>query len=285
MRKIITILLSVIILVCCQPSFARDFQHLRSFIPREEKRINARIGVAVIDTENGTVFGYRGTERFPLNSTYKAFACAALLHQLQRSGRSLDDDIRVMKGDLVEYSPITQNNLSPETMTLRELCSAAVSYSDNTAANKVVDSIGGPAGVTRFMRSLGDNITRLDRMEPSLNEALPGDARDTTTPDAVTAALRKIFESDILLPDNRSPLRQWMINDKVADGLLRASLPSGWKIADKTGAGGYGSRSIVAAVYPVNKKPLYVAIYITQTKASLAESDKVIAEMGKLIFE
>nr|WP_308823639.1 class A beta-lactamase [Sodalis praecaptivus] len=190
----------------------------------------------------------------------------------------------IMPQALVGYSPITQTRLAPGKFTLRELCRAAVSYSDNTAANSILEVIGGAGAVTRFMRLIGDNVTRLDRLEPSLNEAVPGDVRDTTTPASVVAALRTILATDVLTLPHRQLLQTWMMDDQVAGDLLRASLPTGWRIADKTGAGGYGSRSIIAAVYPDPKQLFYIAIYITQTAATLQQSNRVAANIGKIIF-
>ena len=155
-----------------------------------------------------------------------------------------------------------------------------MSYSDNTAANVVFDAIGGATGFNAYMRSIGDEETQLDRKEPELNEGTPGDVRDTTTPNAMVNSLRKILLGDALSVSSRSELTQWMLDDQVAGALLRASLPSDWKIADKTGAGGYGSRSIVAVIWPPSKQPLVTGIYITQTKASMQASNQAIARIG-----
>ncbi|EDU8478757.1 serine hydrolase [Salmonella enterica subsp. enterica serovar Reading] len=134
------------------------------------------------------------------------------------------------------------------------------------------------------MRGIGDHVTRLDRTEPTLNEATPGDARDTSSPQKMAAGLQKILTAPPLTPANRAVLAQWMRDDKVGDALLRAALPKGWAIADKTGAGGYGSRAIIAAVYPPERPPFYVAIFITQTEASMKMANETIAEIGKQLF-
>ncbi|WGO83627.1 serine hydrolase [Arsenophonus apicola] len=144
--------------------------------------------------------------------------------------------------------------------------------------------MGGPTNFTRFLRRIGDSITRLDRFEPELNSAIPGDMRDTTTPVAVSQTLQKLVLGNVLQPSSRQQLRQWMEDDKVANALLRSVLPAKWKIADKTGAGDYGSRSIISLVWPENRQPLIVSIYITQTKATLTQSNEAIARIGKAIF-
>jgi Beta-lactamase class A len=265
--------------------FAIDTTKLIEAVQAEENALQARVGMAVFDVNTGTTWQYRGDERFPLNSTHKIFSCAALLAKIDEKSLSLDQSVSISKEMLVTYSPITEKSLSPETSTLGKICQAAVSHSDNTAANVVFDAIGGSTGFNAYMRSIGDEQTRLDRKEPELNEGTPGDVRDTTTPNAIVSSLRKILLGDGLSASSRSGLTQWMLDDQVAGALLRASLPSDWQIADKTGAGGYGSRSIVAAIWPPSKQPLVVGIYITQTKASMQASNQAIARIGAVLKE
>ena len=263
--------------------FAIDTTKLIEAVQAEENALQARVGMAVFDVNTGTTWQYRGDERFPLNSTHKIFSCAALLAKIDEKSLSLDQSVSISKEMLVTYSPITEKSLSPETVTFGKICQAAVSYSDNTAANVVFDAIGGATGFNAYMRSIGDEETQLDRKEPELNEGTPGDVRDTTTPNAMVNSLRKILLGDALSVSSRSQLTQWMLDDQVAGALLRASLPSDWKIADKTGAGGYGSRSIVAVIWPPSKQPLVVGIYITQTKASMQASNQAIARIGVVL--
>lgn len=206
-----------------------------------------------------------------------------MLAKVDDGSLSLDQSVSISKEMLVTYSPIMEKSLSPDTTTLGKVCEAAVSYSDNTAANVVFDAVGGSAGFNAYMRSIGDELTRLDRKEPELNESVPGDVRDSTTPNAIVSSLRKILIGDVLSVSSRSELTQWMLDDQVAGALLRASLPSDWKIADKTGAGGHGSRSIVAAIWPPSKQALVVGIYITQTKASMKASNQAIARIGAVL--
>lgn len=260
--------------------FALDSERLLAAVQSEENALQARVGVAVFDASTGRTWGYRSDERFPLNSTHKAFSCAALLAKVDDGSLSLDQSVKITKEMLVTYSPITEKSLAPETMTFSKICQAAVSYSDNTAANVVFDAIGGAAGFKAFMRSVGDERTQLDRTEPALNEGTPGDERDTTTPSAIVNSLRQTLLGDRLSTASRAELTQWMLDDQVASALLRSSLPADWKIADKTGAGGYGSRSIVAVIWPPMRQPLVVGIYITQTKASMQDSNQSIARLG-----
>lgn len=280
-----------IALTCVFASFFSTFvcaletTKLIDVVQAEENALQARVGMTVFDANTGTTWQYRGDERFPLNSTHKIFSCAALLAKVDGKSLSLDQSVSISKEMLVTYSPITEKSLSPQTMTFGEVCRAAVIYSDNTAANVVFDAIGGTSGFNLYMQSIGDDQTRLDRKEPELNDATPGDERDTTTPNDIVSSLRKILLGNGLSVSSRNVLTQWMLDDQVAGTLLRASLPSNWKIADKTGAGGYGSRSIVAVIWPPSKQPVVVGIYVTQTKASLQASNEAIARIGAALKE
>ena len=278
-------LLSVFALLSASYVSAQQSERLIAAVQSEERALHARVGIAVFDASSGRTAHYRGDERFPLNSTHKTFSCAALLAKVDAQAISLDQPVAISQEMLVAYSPITEKSLSPQTITLREVCRAAVSYSDNTAGNVVIDAIGGVAGFNAYMRSIGDDITRLDRQEPDLNESTPGDLRDTSTPKAIINSLRQVLLGDGLSESSRNELTQWMRNDQVGGALLRASLPADWNIADKTGAGGYGSRSIIAVIWPPAKQPLVVGIYITQTDASLSASNQAIARIGAVLSE
>jgi len=245
-----------------------------------EARLDARLGAAVLDTETGRRWSYRADERFPLNSTFKAYACAGLLARVDAGEEDLERRMVVRPDAVVSYSPVAGKRTGGEGMTLAELCSAAVTLSDNTAGNLVLDVLGGPEGFTAFMRRIGDPETRLDRREPDLNEAKPGDSRDTTTPTAAVNSLQALVAGPMLSEDSRRLLEAWLADDWVGGPLLRAGLPAGWRIGDKTGAGGYGSRSVVAVIRPPERKPVFAAIYITGTAATMDERNAAIAEIG-----
>ena len=203
--------------------------------------------------------------------------------QADRHKLNLEQAIPIERTALVTYSPVTERVPPGGTLTLRELCRAAVSISDNTAANLALDAIGGARTFTAFMRSIGDDKTRLDRREPELNEATPGDARDTTTPIAAARSLQTLLLDGVLSAPARNELTQWMLGDQVADALLRAGLPRDWQIADKSGAGGHGSRSIIAVVWPPKRSAVIVAIYITQTAASMSASNQAVSRIGSAL--
>ncbi len=245
-----------------------------------ETRLGARIGMAVVDDETGRAWNHRAAERFALTSTFKALAGAALLARVDRGEEDLARRVVLDAADLVTYSPFTEKRLGSPGMTLAEIAEAAITLSDNTAANLLLKAIGGPEGLNLFLRSIGDDVTRLDRWETTLNEATPGDPRDTTTPAAAARSLHEIVLGKALSASARETLTGWLLADRVGDALLRAGLPKTWKIADKTGAGGNGARGIVAVIWPPNRKPLTVAIYIAETRATLAERNAVIAELG-----
>ncbi len=272
-------------LALANPAQAFDGERLTAAARAEEVALGARLGAAILDAGAGETWRYRADERFPLDSTHKAFSCAALLGKADRGEVSLDAHVAITPADLVPYSPITEKLLAPQSPTLADMCAAALGLSDNTAANFVLAAIGGPSGVNAFWRALGDTTSRLDRNEPSLNEATPGDPRDTTTPAAAVADLDKILLGEVLKPASRERLTQWMIGDRVAGALLRAALPRGWKIADKTGAGGHGSRGIVAVIWPPGRAPLAVAIYVADTGAAREARDAAIARIGAALVQ
>ena len=224
-----------------------------------------------------------GTKRVPLMSTFKTLACAKLLSDEAKGKLTLDHPVTVEKSSLVTWSPVLEKRVG-QAITLAQACAATMQMSDNSAANIILKQTGGPQALTRFLSDLGDNTTRLDRFETELNEARPGDPRDTTTPNAITATLDTLLFGKALSPGAQKQLTQWMKDNKVADNLLRSELPAGWQIADRSGAGGYGSRGITAIVWPVKRAPIIVSIYITQTDASFEQRNKAIAEIGKVIF-
>jgi beta-lactamase class A len=241
-----------------------------------EEKLDARIGLAVYDLENQTTWEYRADERFPMASTFKAMACAALL---SRGEAVMNTVVEIAASDLVTYSPVTEA-LVGQSVPASELCRATMRTSDNTAANKVLQVLGGPEAVTQFLRVIGDETTRLDRWEPDLNQGTLGDLRDTTTPKAIARSLHGLVLGDKLDGVARKQFTAWLLSNKVGDPLLRAGIPPDWRIADRTGAGGHGTRGIIAVMWPPNRAPLVAAIYLTETAASMEERNAAIAEIG-----
>ena len=248
-----------------------------------ETELDARIGLAMHDMETGKHWEYRADERFPLSSTFKTLACANVLHNADLGQENLNRKIKFSKSNLVTYSPVTEKHADKKAMSLSELCQATLSTSDNSAANFILQAIGGPKSLTRFLRSIGDDTTQLDRWETELNEAVPGDQRDTTTPTAIMTTLEKLVIGDTLSTVSRQQLQSWLKGNEVGDALFRKGVPSDWDVADRTGAGGYGSRSITAVMWPPSHKPILAVLYITETKASFEDRDAVIAKIGEEI--
>ena len=249
-------------------------------VKNAENKLGARIGMAVHDLETEQRWEYRADERFPLSSTFKTLACANVLHNVDLGQEKIDRVIRFSKRNLVTYSPVTENQVGKKGMSLGELCHATLSTSDNSAANFILQAIGGPKSLTHFLRSIGDNTTRLDRWETELNEATPKDKRDTTTPMAMITTLEKLVVGETLSTESRQQLQSWLKANEVGDALFRKGVPSDWIIADRTGAGGYGSRAITAVMWPPGRKPIIAALYITDTDASFEDRNAVIAKIG-----
>lgn len=264
-------------------SFLSNAVTLKDAIVSIEQKIAGRVGVAVLDTQNDEIWDYNGSDRFPMMSTFKALMCANMFQKADAGLIDQDKSFLIDEDSLVVWSPVTEK-LVGSTITTRKACEATMLTSDNTAANIVLQHLGGPENFTSFVRAIGDNITRLDRIEPELNEAKAGDVRDTTSPIAMVNALRSIFFGKVLTKDSATELKNWMQQNIISSALLRAELPHGWMIADRTGAGENGSRGITALIWNENRNPLILAIYLTETDLSLKERNLVIAEIGKNIF-
>ncbi|OUM02999.1 class A beta-lactamase [Variovorax sp. JS1663] len=245
-----------------------------------EKASGGRLGVAVLDSGSGRLAGHRQDERFPLCSTFKALAAALVLARVDRGQETLERRVRYARDELVTYSPATEKHAGEDGMTMAQLCEAAVTLSDNTAGNLMLASFGGPAGLTAFMRSIGDAHTRLDRIETALNEARAGDARDTTTPAAMAANMQKILLGGVLSPASRAQLMQWLDDNKTGDQRIRAGLPAGWRVGDKTGSGENGTANDVAILRPPGRAPVLLSVYLTATRAPMAERNATIAAVG-----
>jgi beta-lactamase class A/beta-lactamase class A CARB-5 len=242
-----------------------------------EKALEGRVGVFVVDTRDGTTWSYRGDERFPMASTFKTLACGALL-----ASGALNAVVTIDQRELVTYSPVTEKLVGQKTPVL-ELCAATLRTSDNTAANKVLDVLGGPQKVTDFLRMIGDVETRLDRREPELNEGAPGDDRDTTTPAAMASTMKKLVLGDALEDHKREQLTAWLTANEVGGPLLRAGVPDDWQVADRTGAGGFGTRGVAAVMWPPERQPLVATVYVTGTDASMEDRNNAIADIARAI--
>lgn len=216
-----------------------------------EQRIKGRIGVAALDTGSGKRLDYRSEERFPMCSTFKFLAAAAVLKRVDEGKEKLERFVTYGAPDILEYAPVTKAHLNDGGMTLGGLCAAAIAQSDNTAGNLLLDTIGGPAGLTNFARSIGDKTTRLDRKEPELNSVIPGEERDTTTPAAMCENVRALLLGDALSESSRHQLEDWLQHNETGTLLIRAGVPKMWTVGDKTGRCGNGATTMLPSfVHP-----------------------------------
>ena len=279
----INVCIVAVLLMGTSPAWAASSDAIKQAIHHVEKTLHAHVGVSVYDTATQMRWSYNGDKRVSLMSTFKTLACAKLLNDAAKGRIALDHPVTVDKASLVSWSPVLEKH-GGQTITLEQACAATMQMSDNSAANIILKQTGGPEALTQYLRDIGDTTTRLDRFETRLNEARPGDPRDTTTPNAITATLNTLLFGKALPSEAQKQLTQWMKDNQVADNLLRSVLPAGWKIADRSGAGGYGSRGITAIVWAENHAPIIVSIYITQTSATFEQRNEAIVEIGKAIF-
>jgi beta-lactamase class A len=256
---------------------------LAADLARIELESGGRLGVAVLDTASGAKVEHRGNERFPMCSTFKLVGSAAVLKRVDQGQERLDRRITFAAGDIVVNSPVTKARVGGSGMTLAEICEAAMTMSDNTAGNLILAALGGPAGFTAYARSLGDSVSRLDRIEPELNEALPDDPRDTTTPLAMLGNVQKLVLGDALSATSKEQLTKWMLGNKTGDTRLRAQLPAGWRTGDKTGAGDRGTNNDVGVLWPPEGKPIVVTAYLTGTTAPADKRNATLAAVGRAI--
>jgi beta-lactamase class A len=247
-----------------------------------EQTFDARLGVYAVDTATGAEVAYRADERFAYASTFKALAAAAVLQKTDLA--DLDRVITYSPDDLVTYSPVTELHVE-SGLALGEVAEAAVRVSDNTAGNLLLDELGGPAGFTAALGAIGDTVTQSAREEAGLNEAVPGDPRDTTSAKAFATDLRQYVLGDALDEEKRAVLVDWMSGNATGDTLIRAGVPTDWVVADKSGSGGYGTRNDIAIVWPPNAEPVVVAVFSTRAAPGAERDDALIAEAARVVFE
>ncbi|MFK0115274.1 class A beta-lactamase [Streptomyces sp. NPDC090994] len=250
----------------------------RALAEVEKRYDDARLGVYALDTGTGRTVTYRADERFAHCSTFKALAAGVLLKRA--TDDQLDRVVSYDSSDLLEYAPVTSEHVDTG-MRVSALVDAMLRYSDNTAANLILEELGGPGKVEAALRGLGDTTTSLDRVEPELNEATPGDVRDTSTPRALATDLRRLLLEDHLPEARRKMLGDWMARNTTGDPYIRAGVPSGWKVQDKTGAGGYGTRNDIAVVRPPDGAPIVVAVLSDRGAKDAASDDALIADATK----
>jgi beta-lactamase class A len=267
-----------------RPARASPSAAIRSELATLEQASGGRLGICALDTANGADIHYRADERFPFCSTFKLILAAAVLAQSVKASNLMEQRIRYGQGDIVTYSPATAEHIA-DGMTVTELCRATVELSDNTAANLLMKMLGGPSAVTAYARSIGDREFHLDRWETALNTAIPGDRRDTSTPAAMAQTVRSLTLGDALPTAQRQALQTWLRGCRTGANRIRAGVPSGWDVGDKTGTGDYGTANDVAVLWPPSRKPIVLAIYHTQRSADAKPREDVIAAAARIVAD
>ncbi|MEW9572584.1 class A beta-lactamase [Rhodanobacter sp. Si-c] len=247
-----------------------------------ERKHGGRLGVAILDTGDGHRYGHRADERFLMCSTFKVLAVSAVLARVDQGAERLDRRVMFGRDAVLSWAPVTSHRVGAPGMSVAELCHAAITVSDNTAANLLLASMGGPAAVTAFARRLGDLLTRLDRIEPALNVGADGDLRDTTTPDAMLGDLRALLLGNALSVTSRDQLAAWMRATSTGLDKLRAGVPHGWQAGDKTGSGAHDETNDIAIFWPLQRKPLLVTAYLAGSAADADGRSAVLAEVGRI---
>jgi beta-lactamase class A len=264
------------------PKATSDF---RSRIEAIETKTGGRIAVAALDTGSGKRLDYRSEERFPVCSTFKFLAAAAVLKRVDEGKDKLQRFVSYDAKDILEYAPVTKAHLKDGGMTLGALCAAAIEQSDNTAGNLLLDTFGGPVGLTSFARSIGDDTTRLDRKEPELNSAISGDERDTTTAAAMCADMQRLLLGDMLSEPSRRQLEDWLRYNETGTLMIRSGVPKTWIVGDKTGRCANGATNDVAIIRPPGRAPVLIAVYSIGATSSPKDHAATLGEAARVTVD
>ena len=250
---------------------------------RAELGQRARLGVAALDTGSGRRLSFDADSRYAMCSTFKLPLAAAILAESEAGRLRLEDEIEFGEADLLDHAPVVRAHVRRGRLPVERLCAAIVEVSDNGAANLLLRRIGGPAGLTAFVRRCGDRVTRLDRYEEALNGNLPGDPRDTTTPAAMLGLMHALLLGDVLAPASRARLAGWMEGATTGLRRLRAGLPPGWRAGDKTGNGANGAANDIAIAWPPGRPPILIASYISGAEVGDGARHAAHAMVGRIV--
>ena len=250
-----------------------------------ERELDGSIGVFAIDTGSGKELAYRADERYAMTSTFKPLLVAAVLARVDAGTLSLDKEYGIDGVGMQTYSPVVGKLGNGETISLKTLCVAVITLSDNTATNMLLELIGGPVALTGFLRLSGDETTRLDRFETALNTNIRGDRRDTSTPRAMTHSIVRLLTSEVLSNSSKQLLADWLIASKTGYSRIRAGLPEGWTVGDKTGMGMNGAANNVAIAWPKGRAPIVITVFMSWSDKEVPELDAAHAEIAAAIAE
>jgi len=247
-----------------------------------EAALAGRIGVCAVDAKSGREVRYRSDERFAMCSTFKAPLAAAVLSRIDAGALSGSALVKLGDEPLLSNSPISARYQSAGSMPVLVACEAVVTHSDNTAANALLNLLGGPSQMTAFFRGMGDEMSRLDRFEMSLNSNLPGDPRDTTTPKAMTLTLSRMVLGDALRPSSRDHIIRWMVEEQRGKARIRAGLPDTWRVANKPGTSVNGATNDIGVAWTPEQRPLVMAIYVNAPTAPREQHEQAIAQIARV---
>ena len=214
-----------------------------------------------------------------LLSSFKLLASALVLHRVDQGQEDLQRRITYPRSALIPWSPVTEKHADAAGMTLGELCAATITTSDNTAANLILQSYGGPAALTAYARQLGDTVTRLDRYEPALNRPSGAAGLDTTSPRAMAQTMERLLLGDALSPASRQQLRAWLLANTTGGQRLKAGVPASWQVGDKTGTNATDANDI-GILLPPQRAPLIVTAYLADSAAAGAVKDACLAQVA-----
>lgn len=289
MKSVIKIsCLLVVLIAILVGSMSRANTNINSLVIQEklaalEVESGGWLGLSSINTENNMKIDYRADRRFPVQSTFKVLVVGAVLKESMRDEGLLEERIMYSKDDLVFWSPITGKNIS-KGMTISELCAAAIIYSDNTATNLLVKKMGGLEVITTFAKSVGDGEFRLDHWEPEMNSN-PEDMQDTSTPTGMRISLQNLIFGDVLAKEQREKLIIWLVGNTTGDNRIRAGVPNGWVVGDKTGGGmDYGVTNDIGIIWPPNCKPIVIAMYLVQKQKDASRREDIIASATQVLI-
>lgn len=245
-----------------------------------EAQAQGRLGVDIIDTATGQHWGWRADERFMLLSSFKLLASALVLHRVDQGLESLERRIAYPRSALVPWSPVTELHADGAGLSLGALCAATITTSDNTAANLILQSYGGPAALTAYARQLGDVVTRLDRNEPTINHPSADGLLDTTSPRAMARTLHLLLLGNALSPAARQQLRAWLLANTTGTKRLKAGVPATWQVGDKTGTNATDANDI-GILLPPQQAPLIVSAYLADSSADAAVKEACLAQVAQ----
>jgi beta-lactamase class A len=249
-----------------------------------ESRNGGRIGFAALRGRERPLV-WRVDERFVYCSTFKMYLAAATLLRVQAGQERLDRAVPITRADMLNHAPTTEPAVG-STLTIEQLMQGTVALSDNPAANILIREMGGLDALRAFYRGIGDQSTRVDRLEPEMNR-LDGD-KDTINPLQSAANIRRLLvDADTPLnPASKALLTRWMIETPTGPNRIKAGVPSGWTVAHKTGTGGYGPTNDIGVLTPPSGEPVVIAIYYHADRASSSEQNEaVIAEATRIALK